>query len=131
MQAGPSKCVAFVVEKMRHRKKKLKLTRTKDQRRALLRSLASSVILKERIITTEAKAKKLRPFLEKAISRAKEDNLANRRFLLRDFSLKVVGKLMKEIGPRYKERHGGYSRIIKINPRKTDSAKMAIIQLIK
>lgn len=116
---------------MRHRKKKLKLTRTKDQRRALLRSLASSLILKERIITTEAKAKKLRPFLEKAISRAKEDNLANRRFLLRDFSLKVVGKLMKEIGPRYKERHGGYSRIIKINPRKTDSAKMAIIELIK
>jgi large subunit ribosomal protein L17 len=116
---------------MRHRKKKFKLTRTKDQRRALLRLLASSVILKERIITTEAKAKKLRPFLEKSISKARENTLAKRRLLLKNFSPKVVDKLMKEIGPRYKERPGGYSRVIKINPRKTDSAKMAIIELIK
>ena len=116
---------------MRHRKKRFKLARTKDQRRALLRSLISSVILKEKIITTEAKAKKLKPFLEKSISKAKNDNLANRRLLLKDFSLKVVEKLMKEIGPRYKDKPGGYSRIIKINPRKTDSAKLAILELIK
>ena len=116
---------------MRHRKKRQKLTKTKDQRRALLRSLISALILKEKIITTEAKAKKMRPFLEKVISRAKDNTLANQRFLLRDFSLKVVNKLMKQIGPRYKDRSGGYSRIFKINSRKDDNAKMAIIELLK
>ena len=116
---------------MRHRKKKLKLTRSRDQRRILLRSLASSLILKEKIITTEAKAKKLKPFLEKSISRARKETLANRRLLLKNFSKRVVDKLIKELGPRYKDRPGGYSRIIKINPRKTDSAKMAIIELLK
>lgn len=116
---------------MRHRKKKLKLTKSRDQRRLLLRSLASSLILKEKIITTEAKAKKLRPFLEKSISKAKKDSLANRRLLLKDFSKKVVDKLIKDLSPRYKTRPGGYSRIIKISPRKTDSAKMAIIELLK
>jgi len=89
------------------------------------------VILKEKIATTEAKAKKLRPFLEKTISRARKDTLANRRLLLKDFSKKIVDKLIKELGPRYKDRPGGYSRIIKISPRKTDSAKMAIIELLK
>ena len=116
---------------MRHKKKRNKLTRSKDQRRILLRSLVSSVILKEKIATTEAKAKKLRPFLEKTISRARKDTLANRRLLLKDFSKKIVDKLIKELGPRYKDRPGGYSRIIKISPRKTDSAKMAIIELLK
>lgn len=115
---------------MRHRKKKLKLTKTKNQRRALLQSLASSLILKEKIITTEAKAKKLKPVLEKYISRARKDTLANRRLLLKNLSPKIVNKLMKELGPRYKDRAGGYSRVIKINPRKTDSAKMAIIELV-
>ncbi len=116
---------------MRHRKKKLKLTKTRDQRRALLRSLASSLIFKERIITTEAKAKKLRPFLEKSISRSRKNTTANQRLLLKDFSKKVVNKLIRELGPRYKDRSGGYSRIIKIIPRKTDSARMAIIELVK
>lgn len=116
---------------MRHRKKKLKLTKTRDQRRALLRSLASSLIFKERIITTEAKAKKLRPFLEKSISRSRKNTVANQRLLLKDFSKKVVNKLIRELGPRYKDRSGGYSRIIKIIPRKTDSARMAIIELVK
>lgn len=115
---------------MRHRKKRNKLTRSKDQRRLLLRSLASSLILKEKIITTEAKAKKVRPFLEKSISRAKKDNLANRRLLLKDFSPKIVNKLFKDLGPKYKDRPGGYFRLIKINPRKSDSAEMVIIELI-
>lgn len=115
---------------MRHRKKRLKLTRSKDQRRALLRSLASSLILKEKIITTEAKAKKVRPFLEKSISQAKKDNLANRRLLLKDFSPKIANKLFKDLGPKYKDRAGGYSRLVKINPRKSDSAEMVIIELI-
>lgn len=116
---------------MRHRKKRQKLTKSANQRRALLRSLVSSIILKEKIITTEAKAKKTRPFLEKTISRAKKDTLANRKFLLINFPPKIVNKLMKELGPRYRDRAGGYSRIIKLNPRKNDAAKMAIIELIK
>ena len=116
---------------MRHRKKRNKLTKTRDQRRALLRSLASSIILKEKVSTTEGRAKKIRPFLEKSISIAKKDNLSNRRNLLKNFSPRVVDKLIKEIGPRYKDRPGGYSRIVKINPSKADSAKMVIIELIK
>jgi len=115
---------------MRHRKKRNKLTRSKDQRKALLRSLASSLILEERINTTAKKAKILRSFVEKSISKSKKDTLANRRLLLKDFSPKVVKKLMIEIGPRYKERPGGYSRIIKASPRKTDAAKMVIIELV-
>lgn len=114
---------------MRHRKKRNKLTRSKDQRRILLRSLATSLILKEKITTTESKAKKMRPYVEKCISRAKKNTLANKRILLKDFSEKTLEKLIK-LGERYKDRPGGYSRIIKINPRKTDSAKMAIIELI-
>ena len=116
---------------MRHQKKRQKLTKSADQRRALLRSLISSIILKEKVITTEGKAKKIKPFLEKYISRANKDTLANRRFLLRDFSPKVVSKLMKELGPRYQGRSGGYCRIVKLNLRKNDAAQMAIIELIK
>jgi len=116
---------------MRHRKKKNKLTRSKSQRKALLCSLVSSIVLKEKITTTEAKAKKVKPFLEKSISRSRKDTLANRRILLKNFSNKIVDKLFKELGPRYKERSGGYSRIIKLTARKSDSAKMAIIELVK
>jgi len=116
---------------MRHRKKRFKLTKNQNQRKAFLRNLASSLILKERIITNEARAKKLRPFLEKSISRARENNLTNKRFLLRDFSIKVVDKLLKDIGPRYKNQPGGYTRLIKTNTRKIDAAKMVIMELVK
>ena len=116
---------------MRHLKKRQKLTRTVSQRKTMLRSLAGQLILRERIITTEGKAKKVRPFLEKAISRAKTNTLANRRILLKDFSSKVIDKLIKEIGPRYTNRAGGYSKITKIKNRKNDNAPMAIIELIK
>jgi len=116
---------------MRHLKKRNKITKTSNQRRAIYRLMVSSLILKERITTTEAKAKKIRSFLEKNISRAKQNTLANRRFLLRHFPSKAVDKLFKELSVRYKERAGGYSRIIKIDPRKNDSARMVIIELIK
>jgi large subunit ribosomal protein L17 len=116
---------------MRHQKKRNKMTKTSDQRRAIYRLMVSPLILKERITTTEAKAKKIRSFLEKNISRAKQNTLANRRVLLQYFPPKAVDKLFKELGIRYKERAGGYSRIIKIDPRKNDSAKMVIIELIK
>ncbi|MBD3281999.1 MAG: 50S ribosomal protein L17 [Candidatus Portnoybacteria bacterium] len=116
---------------MRHRKKKIKLTKTREQRRALLSMLASSLIMHEKIKTTEGKAKKLKPFIEKTITKSKNDTLSNRRILLKTLPSKTVDKLFKEIGPRYKERPGGYCRIVKLNPRKTDSAKMAIIELVK
>ena len=116
---------------MRHLKKRNKITKTKGQRRSIYYLMVSSLILKERMTTTEAKAKKIRPFLEKSISRAKKDTLANRRLLLESFPLKTVNKLFKEIGPRYEERNGGYSRIIKTGSRRNDSAKMVIIELVK
>ncbi len=116
---------------MYKRKSGRKLSRKKDQRKALLKSLARSLILYGRIKTTEAKAKELRPFVEKQITRAKKGDLASQRLLAKFFSKTVVKKLVDEIGPRYKTRKGGYTRIIKLGPRKTDSAKMAIIEFVK
>jgi len=108
-----------------------KFHREKDQRRALLRSLVREFFLREKIKTSEAKAKDLAIVAEKIITRAKVDNLSNKRLLLRDLSLKIVQKLIKEIAPRYKDRKGGYTRIIKLGSRKLDGARMAIIELIK
>ena len=116
---------------MRKRKKGRKFSREKNQRKALLRSLANSLFLREKIKTTESKAKELSPLAEKYITKAKKINLANRRLLLRELSSQAVKKLEKEIGPRYKERKGGYTRIIKIGPRKSDGAQIAIIELVK
>jgi len=93
--------------------------------------LASALVSKEKIFTTEGKAKKMRPFLEKAITRAKKNTIANRRILLETFPVRIVDKLMKEIGPRYVNQPGGYIRIMKTMPRKADAAKMVLIELIK
>lgn len=116
---------------MRKRKKGRKLSRKSDQRKALLKSLARELILKEKITTTEAKAKELRSFVEKAITTAKKNNLSAARRLSAIFSKDVVSKLTKETGPRYESRQGGYTRIIKLGPRKSDAARMAIIELVK
>jgi len=116
---------------MRKRKKGRKLSRKKDQRKALLKSLAETLILTEKIKTTKAKAKEVSRFVERQISRAKIGNLASRRLLANFFSPQTVKKLMGEIGPRHKERKGGYTRVIKLGPRKSDGAKMAIIELVK
>jgi len=106
-------------------------SRPKSQRKALLRSLSSQLFLKEKIRTTEAKAKELRSFAEKCITKSKKGDLSARRMLLKDFSKEIVKKLVDEIGPRYKSRAGGYTRIIKLGPRQSDGAKMAIIELVK
>lgn len=116
---------------MRKRKKGRKLSRKGDQRKALLRSLARSFFLKEKIKTTEAKAKELAPIVEKQINRAKTADLHSRRLLGRYLSVKTVKKLIEEIGPKYKDRKGGYTRIIKLGQRKSDGAWMAIIELVK
>lgn len=116
---------------MRKRKKGRKLHRKKNQRKALLKLVASSLFLKEKIKTTEAKAKEVASFAEKQITRAKVGNLASRRLLLSLFSKAVVKKLVEQIAPRYKERKGGYTRIVKLGRRKSDGTKMAIIELVK
>lgn len=94
-------------------------------------SLALSLFLKEKIKTTEAKAKEVSAFAEKQISHAKAGNLSSRRLLAKNFSPEIVKKLIEEIAPRYKERKGGYTRIIKLGPRKSDGARIAIIELVK
>lgn len=116
---------------MRKRKKGRKLSRKRDQRKALLKALARALVLNERIKTTEAKAKEISGFVEKFITRAKKRNLASRRLLAKFFSKSLVQKLVDEIGPRYKDRPGGYTRIIKLGQRKSDGARMAIIELVK
>ncbi len=116
---------------MRHLKQGRKFSRKRDQRKALLKSLVSAIFQREKIKTTEAKAKETSRIAEKLITKAKKNDLASRRFLSRILSQKLVKKLIEEIAPKYKERNGGYTRIIKIGFRKTDGAKMAIIELIK
>lgn len=116
---------------MRKRNKARILSRTSDQRKALLKGLANNLFLHEKIKTTEAKAKELRGYAEKFITRAKVDNISNRRLMVRTLTQKTVKKLVEEIAPKYKDRNGGYTRIMKLGPRKSDGAKMAIIELVK
>ena len=116
---------------MRKLKKGRKFSRPRSQRKALIKNLSAELFLREKIKTTEAKAKELRSFAEKSISRAKKGDLASRRYLLRFFSKNIVKKLIDEIAPEYKERPGGYTQIVKLGPRESDGAKMAIIKLVK
>lgn len=103
-----------------------------DHRKAMLRNLVTALLVNEKIQTTETRAKELRKVAEKIVTVAKTDNLAARRqafSFLRDE--KLVNRLFTEIAPRYQERPGGYTRIIKTMPRKGDAAPMAIIELVK
>ncbi len=116
---------------MRHRKKKATLGRIAPQRKALMRSLAESLIVHDSIKTTQAKAKALRVFVEPLVTKARKGTLAERRHLIKSlYTDKVVNKLMDELGPRYKDRQGGYTRIIKIGPRLNDGAQMARIEFV-
>jgi large subunit ribosomal protein L17 len=117
---------------MRHRKAGRQLRRTSEQKLALMRGLATSLIEHEQIVTTEAKAKELRPFVEKLITKAKEGTLHARRLAGRHVHKRAAAdKLFQEIGPRYKSRAGGYTRILKTGHRKGDGAEMARIELIE
>jgi len=116
---------------MRHRKKKTTLDRESSHRKALLRNLATSLVLFERVHTTEAKAKALRPVVEKLISRAKTGSLADRRTLIQSFTtLGAVRKAIDVLGPRYKERKGGFVRIVHAGQRRGDAARTAFIELV-
>lgn len=121
---------------MRHRKKTVKLGRTAEHRDALLANQVLSLIEHQRIKTTLAKAKAVRPLAEKVVTLAKRNTLHSRRTalaLLHNNSIRTsnaVKKLFTEIGPRSAERKGGYTRIIKLGPRLSDSAPMAYIEWV-
>ena len=116
---------------MRHRKKGKILDRKKSSRKALLRNLATSVVLYEKVKTTKAKAKAVRPLVEKAITAGKKDTEHARRKLRKMFYTEnTVNKVLEELGPRYEDRPGGYTRIVKIGPRKNDGADMVQIELV-
>ena len=117
---------------MRHRKAGRQLRRTSEQKLALMRGLATSLIEHEAVETTEAKAKELRPFVERLITKAKEGTLHARRLAGRHVRKReTADKLFQEIGPRYASRAGGYTRILKTGHRKGDGAEMARIELIE
>ena len=117
---------------MNHNRKGRTLGREKAPREALIRNLAQSLILYENVNTTLAKAKEVRPFVEKLITKAKVKSLTTRRTLHRTLSMEsAVNIMLEEIGPRYKERAGGYTRIIKLGRRLGDGAEIAQIQLVR
>jgi len=116
---------------MRHRKKGRKFHRERDQRKSLLKTLGSNLILKEHIITTESRAKELRRFIEKKFTTAKKGDIAAIRNLRKYFSGRIVQKLIKEIAPLLKKRKGGYTRLTKIGKRTTDGARMVKIEIIR
>lgn len=116
---------------MRHLVKGRKLRRTTSHRKALLRNLVTSFLEKERLKTTLAKAKEARPLAEKMITLAKKNTLHTKRQALRVLTKETaVKKLFEEIGPRFSERPGGYTRIVKLGPRLGDGAQMAMFELI-
>jgi len=116
---------------MKKRKKGRQLSRKKDQRNALLKILAGNLILKEKIKTTRAKAKEVVPLVERIITRAKKQDLSARRFLLRALSEKAATKAFKDLGVRYRDRNGGYTRIVKLARRSADNALIVILELVK
>ena len=116
---------------MRHRKSGRQLNRNSSHRKAMFKNMASSLFRHELIKTTLPKAKELRRVVEPIITKSKEDSVAKRRLAfsrLRDDA--AVGKLFNELGPRYKERAGGYTRIMKCGYRPGDAAPMAYIELV-
>jgi large subunit ribosomal protein L17 len=116
---------------MRHRVGGRKLQRTSSHRAALFRNMAAALIKHEQILTTTAKAKELRPYVEKLVTLAKRGGLSNRRLaqsrLMDDAQL---AKLFDVLGPRYTKRDGGYTRVIKAGIRSSDAAAMAVIEFV-
>ena len=117
---------------MRHQRDRRKLSRSASHRKALFMNLAREVINHERITTTEAKAKAAAPELERLITLAKRGDLHARRQALASLGQDkfVVYKLFEEIAPRYTERQGGYTRILKLGPRRSDSTEMVLLELV-
>ena len=116
---------------MRHLNAGRKLNRSASHRRALFRNLVTALLERERIKTTDAKAKETRRLAERMITLGKEGTLAARRRALTFVqSRAVVKKLFDDIAPRFKERNGGYTRIVKLGPRRSDSTEMVFLELV-
>ena len=117
---------------MRHANNKRKFGRVKNQRNALMKGLALNLIKKEKIMTTEAKAKELRPYVEKLVTRAKQNTVYGKRLINARLynSATEVSKLFNTIAPKYSERAGGYTRITKLPRRLSDGSAMAVIEFV-
>ena len=117
---------------MRHQKQRGKLSRDAAHRKSLLANLCKEVIQHERIKTTEAKAKAVKPEVEKLITLAKRGDLHARRQALAALGQDkfIVYKLFEEVAPRYSERPGGYTRILKLGPRRSDATEMVLLELV-
>ena len=115
-----------------HHSKIKKFGRKKNARKAFMKGLASALIINGRIETTIARAKAIRPFVERLVSYGKDNTLSSRRLALAKlYNHDIeINKLFSEIAPKYKDVNGGYTRIIKLNPRLSDAAEMAIIEFV-
>lgn len=117
---------------MKHKIGFNKLNRMPDHRKAMIRNMMTVLFKHERITTTRAKAMEVRRFAEKEITRAKEDTVHNRRMVARKIQDEaILAKLFTEIAPRFKERAGGYTRVLRIGLRKQDAADMVILELVE
>jgi large subunit ribosomal protein L17 len=115
---------------MRHHNANRKFGRERNQRKALIKSLAYSLTMKGKIKTTEPKAKSLRPYMEKLVTLGKKQTLASRRLLESRVGPEAAKKIALNLAATYKSRSGGYTRITKIGPRLTDASPMAIIEFV-
>jgi large subunit ribosomal protein L17 len=117
---------------MRHRKAGYKLKRDPGARKALFKGLVTSIIQEERVVTTVPKAKAVKPMVEKMITLAKRDDALHARRQAASFleSPAAVQKLFDKLGPRFSQRNGGYTRIVRLGPRKGDGAEQAMIELV-
>ena len=119
---------------MKHGRKGKKLNRTSSHRKALMSNLVSSLVIHKQIITTDAKAKELRRYAERLVTYAKKDNLHGRRLILKSIkgsnSKSIANMLIHEIAPIYKDRNGGYTRIIKLANRKNDNSLVSMIEFV-
>ena len=112
-------------------KKGKRLGKSPSHQRKILSNLAASLIMEERVTTTSAKAKMLRPYVEKIVTKARRGDLhARRNVLAKIQDTEVVTKLFDDIGPRYEDRPGGYTRIIKVGPRRGDGTEMSLIEFV-
>ena len=119
---------------MRHQKKGRKLNRTASHRKALFSNLAASLVIHKKIRTTDAKGKELRTYIERLVTYAKKGDLHGRRLIQKRITGKrgkeIANILIHDIAPAYADRHGGYTRLIKLNNRKNDNAPVSLIEFI-
>ena len=115
---------------MLHRNKNKQLSRVRNQRTALIKALAVSLIKYGKIKTTEVKAKVLKPFVEKLITRGKDGDLSSIRLIAKKVGMDSAQKVVKDISPKYKSRNGGYTRVTKLKTRLSDASRMAQIEFV-